>query len=214
MSESSYRPEGATSAEGGGREATTGAQVQERAREGAQQVTERVREGAQQVTGQVQEKAQEARGQASNRLREQVDQRSTRAGEQVRSVAGAARKTGETLRSEGNERPAQIVEQAAERIERLGRYLEQTDGDRLLRDVEEFGRRRPWAVAGVGAVFGFLGARFLKASSEQRYQGSAGDRASTAPRPAAQDFAGREPGPETGVEPVATTAGRTTTDAI
>jgi hypothetical protein len=38
-----------------------------------------------------------------------------------------------------------------------------------LRDVEEFARRRPWLVAGIGVVAGLAGSRFLKASSERRY---------------------------------------------
>ena len=59
--------------------------------------------------------------------------------------------------------------QAADRIERLGTYLEQKSGDELMRDVESFARRRPWMLAGVGMLAGVAAARFMKASSEQRY---------------------------------------------
>ena len=64
-------------------------------------------------------------------------------------------------------------------MERLGGYLEQTNGDHLLRDAEDFARRRPWMVAGMGLVAGLAASRFLKASSERRYEsfGSNGESA-------------------------------------
>ena len=40
----------------------------------------------------------------------------------------------------------------------------------MLEDVEDFGRQRPWAVLAGGAAVGILAARFLKASSRNRYQ--------------------------------------------
>jgi hypothetical protein len=41
-----------------------------------------------------------------------------------------------------------------------------------MRDVESFARRRPWMLAGVGLLAGVAAARFIKASSEQRYSDS------------------------------------------
>ena len=129
---------------------------------------------AQEVSAQAQEKAQEAAGQAKGKLREQVDQRSTQAGEQVASAAEDARTVAQELRKQGKEKPADLAEQAAERVERLGGYLKESDADRILRDVEDFGRRQPWAIAAGGLALGFLASRFLKASSQKRYEGSAG----------------------------------------
>ena len=49
----------------------------------------------------------------------------------------------------------------------------ESDADRILRDVEDFGRRQPLAVAAIGLAAGFAASRFLKASSRSRYtQGS------------------------------------------
>ena len=156
----SYQETGTT---GGGQDRPTSVQVQEKAGETARQ-----------VTGQVQEKTQQARAQAGGALRQQVDERSTQAGEQVRSSAEAFRKTSEELRNQGKETPARVAEQAAERAERLGGYLEEANADRILRDVEDFGRRRPWALAAVGAALGFFASRFLKASSSRRYRSGDG----------------------------------------
>jgi uncharacterized protein YjbJ (UPF0337 family) len=117
----------------------------------------------------VQEKASELREQGSVRLRDQFDERSTQAGAQVRSLAEALRRSGDDLRNEGNGSAAQLTGQIADRIERIGDYLEQKSGGELMRDVETFARRRPWMLAGIGMLAGVAGARFVKASSEQRY---------------------------------------------
>jgi hypothetical protein len=126
---------------------------------------------------QVQEKAQVAQEKISeqtetmrSRMREQVDERSTQAGGQVRSTAQALRSTSERLREEGQEGPAKAAERAAHHAERIGDYLDQSDADRILHDVEDFGRRQPLAVAALGLAAGFAASRFLKASSRSRYE--------------------------------------------
>lgn len=53
----------------------------------------------------------------------------------------------------------------------MGGYLTEADADRMLRDAEDFGRRQPMAVLGIGLAVGFVASRFLKASSQRRYQG-------------------------------------------
>src|SRR5687768_9527002 len=129
-------------------------------------------EKAREVAGQAQDKAREAAGQARGRMSQEVDQRSTQAGEQVTSNAGDARSVAEELRKQGKDTPARYVDQAADRAERLGGYLQESDGDRILRDVEDFARRNPWAVAAGGLVLGFAASRMLKASSSERYRSS------------------------------------------
>jgi ElaB/YqjD/DUF883 family membrane-anchored ribosome-binding protein len=119
---------------------------------------------------QAKEKAQQAAGEAKGRVREQVDQRSTEAGKQVSNTAGDLRSVGEELRKQGKDTPAKLAEQAADRTERLGSYLTESDADRILGDVEDFARKQPWAVVAGGLALGFVASRFLKASSSQRYQ--------------------------------------------
>jgi hypothetical protein len=48
-------------------------------------------------------------------------------------------------------------------------YLRTSDGDRLLRDVEDFGRRNPWAIIAGGVFLGFAASRFVRSSSALRY---------------------------------------------
>jgi hypothetical protein len=126
------------------------------------------------TTGQAKEKAQEAAGQAKEKagsqLRSQVDQRSTDAGHRVGGLASDVRAVGESLRERGKDQPAKLADQAADRAERLGSYLKESDADRILGDVEDFGRRQPWAVIAGGVAVGLVASRFLKASSIDRYE--------------------------------------------
>ena len=80
------------------------------------------------------------------------------------------RSVSESLREQGKDQPAKLAEQAADRAERLGSYLKESDADRILGDVEDFGRRQPWAVIAGGVALGLVASRFLKASSIDRYE--------------------------------------------
>ena len=139
------------------------------------------------ATEQAQEKAKEVAGQAQEKMRgrvsAQVDQRSTQAGEQVRGSAEDVRSFAQQLREQGKDKPAQYAEQAADRAERLGGYLTDADGDRILHDVEGFGRRNPWAVVAGGVALGFVASRMLKASSGERYRSTAQLPSATGTRP-------------------------------
>src|SRR3954463_14623342 len=129
-----------------------------------------VREQAQEKAQQAQEKAQEVASKATDQARSQIDQRSTELGHRVTSTADDIRSVGQQLREQGKDQPARIVEQAAGHVERVGSWLRDSDSDRLLSDVEDFGRRQPWAFALGGLALGVAAARFLKASSTQRYE--------------------------------------------
>ena len=131
--------------------------------------TDQAKDKAQQAAGQAKEQAQQAAGQAKGALRTQVDQRSTQAGQQVGTFASDVRSVGDQLREQGKDQPAKLADQAAERAERVSNYLTQSDADRILQDVEDFGRRQPWMVIAGGALLGLAASRFLKASSTRRY---------------------------------------------
>ena len=123
-------------------------------------------------TGQAKERVQNAKQEARGRLREQVDQRSTQAGEQVSSAAADVRSVAQELRMQGKDTPARYAEQAAEKAQQVGQRLQDASGDELLREVEDFARRNPWAVAAGGLVLGLAASRMLKASSGERYRAS------------------------------------------
>lgn len=130
------------------------------------------KQAAQDAAGQAQEKAREAAGQAKGKARQEVDRRSTEAGERVSTTASDVRSVGDQLRQQGKDGPARMADQVADRADRLGGYLQESDADTILRDVEDFGRRQPWAVVAGGLLLGFAASRFLKASSRERYRSS------------------------------------------
>src|SRR4051794_12244134 len=125
---------------------------------------------AEQAKQKAQETAQQATDQARGRVRDEVDRRSTEAGEQAISVADAIRQASQQLREQGNDQAAKPMDQAADRLESAGRWLRESDGERILRDAEDFGRRNPLAVAAGGLAIGFALSRLLKASSSDRYR--------------------------------------------
>jgi hypothetical protein len=136
--------------------------------------TDGAKEKAKQAAGdakeQAKEQAQQVAGHAKGRVSSEVDRRSTEAGERVVGQASDLRSVGEQLREQGKEGPAKIADQVAERAERLGNYLQRSDGDTLLGDLEDFGRRNPWVVIAGGVVLGIAASRFIKASSSERYE--------------------------------------------
>jgi hypothetical protein len=124
--------------------------------------------------GQAQEKAQKAAGKVQDTVQQQVDQRTSQAGEKVSGTADDVRSVAEELRKQGKDGPAKLADQAAEQAEKVGSYLSGTGPEQMLHDVEDFGRRQPWALLAGGLVAGAVAARFLKASSRSRYQGRVG----------------------------------------
>jgi len=143
----------------------------------AEQAQQKVADAAGQAHEQTQQAGQQMRGQ----LRDQVDQRSTDAGRKLHTTAEDMRSVGEQLRAQGKDAPAKIADEAAMRAQRIGRYLEQSSGDRILNDAEDFGRRQPWTVIAGGLALGFVASRLLKASSQQRYMRTANTRRQLSP---------------------------------
>jgi len=132
------------------------------------QAQEKAKEGAEAAREQAQNVAAQARDQA----RTQVDQRSTEAGDRLKGASGDARSMAEHLRRDGKDGPAKLVEEAADRAESAGRYLSEADADKLLRDVEQYARKNPWAVIAGGLAVGFAASRLLSASSATRLGGT------------------------------------------
>jgi hypothetical protein len=123
-----------------------------------------------------QDKLKEGAQQAQSRAREQIDQRSTQVGEQVGVTARALHQTSSHLRAQGQDAQAKAADRVAHHADRVGSYLTESSADRILADVEDFGRRQPMAVIGIGIALGFAASRFLKASSRKRYEGYQADR--------------------------------------
>jgi hypothetical protein len=123
----------------------------------------------QQAQEKVGEGVEQAKHTAAGFVRSQVDERSTQIGEQLQGAVQALRQAGETMKQEGTP-GSQLVEGATTQVERTARYLSESDGRRLLNDLERVGRQNPWGVIAGGIALGFVAARFLKASSSKRFE--------------------------------------------
>jgi hypothetical protein len=123
---------------------------------------------------QAQEKVQQTAQQASRKtveyLRGQTEAKAGQVGGELRAVADALRRSGQSLHADGNQASGEAVDRVTQTIERIASYLGDATGDRMLHDVESFGRRRPWGLVGIGVGVGIAASRFLKASSVARYQ--------------------------------------------
>jgi hypothetical protein len=121
-----------------------------------------------------QEKVQETAHQASNAtaryVRDQAESRGKQVADELQSVSAALRRSSDALHADGNEKAARGIGLVTERMDGLGRYLGGTGGDQMLRDLERFGRRKPWGMIGLGLGVGLAASRFLKASSGRRFE--------------------------------------------
>ena len=151
---------------------------------------------AAEIAGQAQDTAQHAAGQAQEKLRDQLNERSSQAAAKITEQAADMRSVSETLRDQGKHGPARAADRIAGYAENVGGYLRDKDSDQLLADMEDFGRRQPWAVAAGGLTLGFIASRFLKASSSRRYQtrtaGAQPEQMNRPPSPSAGNGGGAE----------------------
>lgn len=175
------------------------------AQDKAAEAAETAKAKASDAADQAQAKAQDAASQARQQIHAQLDQRSTQAGERATATAGDLRSISDHLREQGNDAPAKLADQAALQAEKAGSYLQRTDGQSLLSDVEDFARRNPWAAALGGLAIGFAASRALKASSAERTIQRGGDGPGRTALPA--------PSPAPSSTPVADTAPRASAPA-
>ena len=100
----------------------------------------------------------------------QIDQRTTDLGNVVGGHVQNLRSMSDSLRSQGQDGTARLVDTAAQRLDSLSSYLTSTDGERIVHDIEQIARTQPLATATVGLVAGLTAARLLKTAASQRYR--------------------------------------------
>jgi hypothetical protein len=132
--------------------------------------TNRMKKEAENLGQEAQQKVSEVKEQGSVKAREELDRRTNQLGRQTISLAEALRRTGQDMQQQGQGNGVdRVTSGVADRLERVGGYLEGARGENMLRDAEQFARQHAWLVAGGAAFAGLLASRFLKASSEGRY---------------------------------------------
>jgi hypothetical protein len=102
-------------------------------------------------------------------LKDQVENRTTDFGHRVGTTAQTMRNFADHLRTQsGSPEAADMVDQGAAVVDRVGTYFKEGDLEDMVADAEAFSRERPWTVASIGVVAGLLAARVLKSTAERR----------------------------------------------
>ena len=111
--------------------------------------------------------------QASDHVQELVGQQKDQAADRLGSLATALREAGQKLNQDRQAGDfGQYADRAARQVERLSKYLRESDLRGFVRDTESFARRRPEVFLGGTLVAGLMLARFLKASTPGQGNGS------------------------------------------
>lgn len=87
----------------------------------------------------------------------------------IGTVAQAVRQTSQQLRSQQHDTIANYIDQAAQQLEQFSTRLREKDVGELMRDAQQFARRRPAVFVTSAFALGLLGARFLKSSRDGEY---------------------------------------------
>jgi YHS domain-containing protein/ElaB/YqjD/DUF883 family membrane-anchored ribosome-binding protein len=101
---------------------------------------------------------------ARTKLESMISDKKSKAAEQIVSLSNAFRSVSQQLKDQQQETIARYADSAALRVDRFSGYLQQTDAKQIIREAEDFVRRRPGLVIGSAFAAGFFMARFLKSS--------------------------------------------------
>lgn len=130
----------------------------------AQQTFDQAKNVAQETAGTVMQQAQD---QASMRISNGLEQ----AAGMVGSLSDALDSVGRQLRENEQSGLAGYAGQAAEKLDRFAGYLERSDVEDLVGQVERFARSQPAIFLGGAFAAGFLATRFLKSSAPRTRSG-------------------------------------------
>ncbi|MEX1016540.1 MAG: hypothetical protein WDZ31_07330 [Phycisphaeraceae bacterium] len=137
---------------------------------------EQAREKASEVTNKTRSAAASARDRVSHQAHDISEKGKHRAAEAIGDIATAIREAGHKLHDENQEGPARYVDQAADQIDSVARYLEQHDVNDLVESAEDMARRQPLIFLGAAFATGLIAARFLRSSSERSSKRRSGSR--------------------------------------
>jgi hypothetical protein len=101
---------------------------------------------------------------------DQIDRRTTDAGQMLDTHVNNLRTMSQSMRDQGLGATAGVVDYAANRLGTVSGYLTNTDGDRIVHDLEQVAREHTMVTGAIGLLLGLTAARVLKASASDRYR--------------------------------------------
>lgn len=133
------------------------------ARSSIREQTDRMKERAREAGREARETAGRKAEELKQRAAQATDELTSRVGTRVAALARALRRAGEELRGEGETRFAELMEQGARQMERIGSYLDGRQPNDMLADLEDMARRTPALFVGSTFALGVLAGRWLRA---------------------------------------------------
>jgi ElaB/YqjD/DUF883 family membrane-anchored ribosome-binding protein len=94
----------------------------------------------------------------------QINEQKNRATDGLGGVAQAVRESTQQLRAQHYDTVADMVERAADQIERFSNNLRERDLDQIVADAQDLARKNPSVFIGASFAAGLVAARFVKAS--------------------------------------------------
>lgn len=124
---------------------------------------EKAHEAAEQVKSAATEKVQQFKARADSTKQE--------AAERIRRFGSAIQQTGRNLSDD--ELLSNFAEKASRRVDKLASYVSSANPQTMLRDTEQFARRKPTIFFGGALLLGLIAGRFLKSSrsGEHSFEG-------------------------------------------
>ena len=142
--------------------------VRDEQKQRAKEQAENLKANAQQLKEDVRQQAKSTARDAQASVERLVASRSQQAATKVNEFRDAARAAAERLDEDDHSPTANTIKKAADGLDRVSGYLENTEPKDMINDASDFARRRPEIVFGGLFLAGLGLARFLKASSEPR----------------------------------------------
>ncbi len=136
------------------------------------QATEQAKQQSQQLAHQARQQASELANRGTEQAKSQLANQKHQVAQRMTPIQTALQETAHQLRTQGQGSVAEYADKAADQVERFSGYLRETEVDEMVDQARGFARSRPAIFLGGAVALGFLGARFLKSSSQQAAAGN------------------------------------------
>jgi len=141
---------------------------------GSGEVTQQAKQQGQQLASQARQQAGELATRGGEQVKSQLANQKHEAAQRLTPIQTALRETAQQLRKQGQGPVAGYADKTSDGVERVSSYLRETDVDEMVEEARGFARSRPAFFLGGALALGFLGARFLKSSSQEAASGGNG----------------------------------------
>ena len=134
---------------------------------GGESTVDQTKEKAGELAGQAKETTGQLVSQVTEQAKPKLESQKEQAAQSLSSAAQALRQSSGQLREQQQSAVAQAAESAADQVERAAGFLRGRDVNELVREAEDFARRKPYVFMGAAGAIGLMAGRFLKSSGSK-----------------------------------------------